>query len=78
MGLFSKIEKNLEVITGLSINNLRDFSPEKLRTYLEKRNNRELAFVSEFPYIGRGNILRDGIASSREINQDVDKILRIK
>jgi hypothetical protein len=78
MSFFSNIERNVSSTIGLSISDIKYFSPEELRTHLEKRNNRKLTFVSEFPFIGRGNVLRNGIAGTREINRDVDKILGMR
>jgi hypothetical protein len=75
MASFSKVEKNVETLTGLSVEEIRRFSPEKLRAWLQQRKGVKLAFVSEFPVIGRGNILRDNIADSDMINRDIDKIL---
>jgi len=74
--LFTVIEKNAEALVGLPVKTIRDYSPSELRTHLEKRNKRKLSFISEFPVIGRGSVLRDSIATSEEINKDIDKILK--
>ena len=68
---FAAIEKNAEKIVGLSADEIRKYSPGELRRYLEKRNKKKLSFTTEFPVIGRGNVLRDSIITSKEI----DKIL---
>jgi hypothetical protein len=73
--LFTALEKNVEKLVGLSADEIRKISPSELRRYLEKRNKKKLSFNTEFPVIGRGNILRDSIATSEEINKDIDKIL---
>jgi len=69
--LVERIEKK----TGLEIEEIRDLSPYELKLYFSKRTNRNLTFSSEFPFIGRGNVLRDGLKTSNEINHDIDKIL---
>ena len=72
---FAMIENNVEKVVGLSAEEIRRYSPGELRCYLEKRNKKKLSFTTEFPVIGRGNILRDSIITSEEINKDIDKIL---
>jgi len=72
---FATIEKNVENLIGLSAETIRKYSPDELRHHLEKKNKRKFSFTTEFPIIGRGNILRDGIKTSEEINKDIDRIL---
>ena len=72
---FVAIEKNIESLTGLSAETIRKYSPGELRLHLEERNKRKLSFTTEFPVIGRGNVLRDNVKTSEEINKDIDKIL---
>ncbi len=73
---FSKVEKNAEKITGLSLAQIKAISPEKFRTYLEQKNNKPISFTSEFPVIGRGNVLRDRLITSKSLNAEIDEILR--
>jgi len=72
---FAVIEKNAEKAVGLTVEEIRRFSPDKLRDYLEKKNKRKFSFTSEFPAIGRGSVLRDNLVTTEEINRDIDKIL---
>jgi hypothetical protein len=72
---FSKIEPGIERLTGLSIAQVRDMGVTELRAYLEKKNGTKQRIVSEYPVIGRGNILRDGLISTEKLNEDVDLIL---
>jgi len=72
---FTAVEKNTEALVGLSAEEIRKLSPGELRRYLEKKNKRKFSFTTEFPVIGRGNILRDSIITSKEIDRDIDKIL---
>jgi len=74
--LFSAIEKNVAALVGLPVETIREYSPRKLRNHLEKKNKRKFSFISEFPVIGRGSVLRDNIVTSEEINKDIDKILK--
>jgi len=72
---FAVVEKNVENLIGLSANTIREYSPSKLRLHLENKNKCKISFTTEFPVIGRGNVLRDGIKTSEEINKDIDRIL---
>jgi hypothetical protein len=72
---FTAVEKNVEKLIGLSAKTIRNYSPSELRTHLESRNKRKFSFTTEFPIIGRGNVLRDSVKTSEEINKDIDKIL---
>ena len=69
--------KNLENLTGLTLAQIRSLSPSELRKHIEKKNGKGLSFVSEFPFIGRGNVLRDGLTTSSKINSEIDSILGI-
>lgn len=71
------VECKISEMTGLSIPEIKIYSPERLRAHLERRAEKKLSFVSEFPSIGRGNILRDNIASTERINKEIDKILGV-
>lgn len=75
MSSFTKIEKHVESLLGLPIEEIRLLGPGELRAHLEKKNNRKLVFTTEFPVIGRGNVLRDGIIGSEAINKDIEQIL---
>lgn len=73
---FSYIEKKVVEITGLTLAQIKDYSPDKFREYLEKKNNKKFSFLSAFPVIGRGNVLRDNLVSSVQINDEIDRILK--
>ena len=73
---FSYIEKKVVENTGLSLAQIKDYSPCKFRDYLEKKNNKKFSFLSAFPVIGRGNVLRDNLISSSQLNSEIDKILK--
>lgn len=72
---FDNIERYIEEDVGLSIAEIRNKSVTELREFFESSRNTKLRITSEFPFIGRGNVLRDGILSSDEINKDIDYIL---
>jgi hypothetical protein len=72
---FCTVEKNAEALVGLSVEEIRKYSPGKLRHYLENKNKQKFTFTTEFPVIGRGNVLGDSIITTEKINRDIDKIL---
>ena len=72
---FQRLLGNIEKKTGLSASELRKKSPEEYREYITQRTRKPFQINSEYPIIGRGGVLRDGLASSREINADIDKIV---
>ena len=74
--LSNEIIKHIEVVTGLTSAQLKDFSPEEFRNFIERKKKKKLSFLSEFPTIGRGNILRNSLLSSQEINSEIDAILK--
>ena len=74
MDSFALVEKNAEKVTGLSVAKLREYSPNQFRQHLESKKGK-VSFRSFFPVIGRGNILRDSLATSTEIDAEIDKIL---
>ena len=73
--LFNAVEKNAETLIGLPSEIIRKYSPDELRAHLENKNKRKFSFTTVFPVIGRGNVLRDSIKTSEEINKDIDRIL---
>ena len=75
MKLSRALENNIAAKAGLTIDQIRKMPIEDLRTHFELRRGGPLKFVSEFPAIGRGNVLRDGLISSEELNAEIDRIL---
>lgn len=72
---FSYVEKNAEKVTGLSLRQIKDFNPSEYRAYLKKKNKKQFSFVSVFPVIGRGNVLKNSLVSSKDLNAEVDRLL---
>lgn len=68
---FRIVQKNI----GLSLSDINRLNPIDINAYIEKRNGKKIKITTEFPFIGRGNILRDGIITHDKINQEIDKIL---
>ena len=76
MSLMDKIYNNLNRKSGLSENQVKNFSPEETRQYFENKTKRSLSIVSEFPVIGRGNVLRDRLVTTASLDKTIDSILK--
>lgn len=77
MSLSKKVLAGIERKTGLTSEQIRNLSPGELRNYLTKKTKKSFRVITEFPKIGRGNVLRDGITSTVDINRSIDKILGV-
>ena len=75
MNWFDLRIKQVEKLTGLSEKQIKSFGPEELREYLENRSGKKIRIVSEFPTIGRGNVLRDNLVTRKCLNEEIDKII---
>ena len=74
---FEEVKQRIAKSYGMTAEELAKKSPEDIREINEKRSGKKIKFVSEFPTIGRGNVLRDCIVTSEEINADIDKALGV-
>ncbi|OFX16915.1 MAG: hypothetical protein A2Z18_01700 [Armatimonadetes bacterium RBG_16_58_9] len=70
-----KLEEDVARSTGRSVAELRTSSLCDLRRQAEVRTGRVTRFVSRFPLIGRGNVNSDRIVESKDIDDEVDRIL---
>ena len=75
MKLPVKILNNIEKKVGLSIENINKLNPIEISKNISNNLKKYLTFISEFPFIGRGNVLRENIQTTENINSDIDKIL---
>lgn len=71
----TEFEKAIEAATGESVESLRDTPIDERRSKIGKKWGR-LHVLTFFPFIGRGNIMRDHIRSREEVDADLDKALR--
>ncbi len=78
MYTFKDVAENISKKVGLPLEKIREMGPEEMRDHLEKKNKKKFKITSSYPAIGRGNVLRDNLTTSEEINKDIDAILKIK
>ena len=69
MSYYDDFIKHLEKISGLTIDQIREMSPNKLRTYFEKKFGAKTKFTAN-PQIE--------LVTSEELDKDVDEILAMK
>jgi len=70
------LERSVERITGTAVAELRRRSPDEHRQAVEKQHGRKMRFVSRFPVIGRGHVLRDRVKTHEEIEAMLNEVLR--
>lgn len=75
MQLTKELEQVIAHKVGLTIEQLRQTNPVDIAQRIEQRTHKKLSFSSQFPFIGRGNVLRDGVITSDQINKEIDRIL---
>ena len=75
MAGFRKMFASIEANTGLSVTRIRSMSPGEIRRHFEKKTGKPMVYVSEYPSIGRGNVLSDRAVTRSQINASIDKIL---
>lgn len=63
-------EDAVERATGLSVDELRAVPVDERREQLERERGAPLRFRSRFPFVGRGNVLRDRAVSHGKVEQD--------
>lgn len=70
------IDRTIAESTGHSVEYLKNTPLDELRKNAEKRRGRPLRFVSVFPWIGRGNVMRDRLVSHEEAVAAYDDAIR--
>lgn len=66
----------IERATGESIESLRAMPIDERRRKIEKKQGSRLVITRNFPFIGRGNVMRDETMSHEEIEKQLDEVLR--
>lgn len=66
----------IEETTGESIETLRRVPLDEQRKKIEKKTGWRLVITNNFPFIGRGNVMRDETVSHPEIEKQLDEVLR--
>ncbi len=65
-------EQTIEKATGQTVEHVRNTPIDELRQAAEAKRGGPLQFVSFFPWIGRGNVMRDRLVSHEEAEAAYD------
>ena len=68
--------EQIELTTGETIDDLRRTPISDRREAIEKKKGSRMVVSRFFPFIGRGNVLRDKTISREEVEQQLDEALR--
>jgi hypothetical protein len=74
--VLTSLEQTVAHMTGVTVTTLRDQTLDERRKMLESQHGQPMKFISKFPFIGRGNVLRNKIVSGAEVNALLDQALR--
>jgi len=74
--VLSRLERTVERTTGSSVSEIRNRTLEAQRAHVERKHKAPMKFVTSFPAIGRGNVMRERTKSRNQINAMVDHALR--
>jgi hypothetical protein len=74
--VLATLRRAVEKSVGKKIEDVRNQTITARRKEVEAHGGRPLAFVSHFPFIGRGNVLRDRTISHERVNSLLDNALR--
>lgn len=72
----SVLERAVERATGENVDVLRARPISDTRRIAEQRRGRPFQIISRFPFIGRGNVMRDRILSHERVEAELDRALR--
>jgi hypothetical protein len=70
------LEKVVERDTGERADDLRSQPLDEFRIKMQRAHKRVLHFVSVFPFLGRGNVLRDKIVDHATVDRMLDAAVR--
>ena len=70
------LERAVERITGKSADDIRNQTLEARRAEIETARGRSMQFVSRFPFVGRGNVMRHNVINHSNVEQSLDQALR--
>ena len=61
------LERAVEALTGKNADALRQQTISERRKELEAAHHQKMQFVSHFPFIGRGNVMRDRVMNHEKV-----------
>jgi len=73
---FMAFEKTIEKILGEPIADIRNRPLDEQRRLIENKHKKPMKFETRFPFIGRGNILRDRTVDNETVEKLLDEALK--
>lgn len=70
------LERAVERITGKRAGDIRSQPLEERRAEIETARGRIMRFVSCFPFVGRGNVMRHNVINHIDVERSLDQALR--
>lgn len=74
--LLKRLEKTVEAVLQEPAATIRSRTLWEQRRIVEKRHKAPLSMASYFPFIGRGNVLRNRLVSHEEVENMLDAALK--
>lgn len=75
-GLSKSLRVQIERATGEKIEDLQRMSIAERRRMVEKQLGHRLTFKREFPFIGRGNVLRKDVLTHSQVEREFLRAIR--
>lgn len=72
----TSLERAIERATGQPIESLRNSTLTEQRRIVEEKTGHRLVFTRNFPFIGRGNVMRDQTVSHEEVEKLLAEAIR--
>lgn len=69
-------ERAIELALGEPVESIRNKTVDEKRCEIEKKKKRHMKFRSYFPFIGRGNVLRDKVVDHEQAEKDFRDALK--
>jgi hypothetical protein len=76
METLMKLEKIVELDTGKKASEIRSVTLGEFRAGLERTRGHALRFITKFPFLGRGNVMRDKTIDHATVDRLLDESLR--
>jgi hypothetical protein len=75
-GTLKMLEEVIEQSTGEKVEEMRRETIADRRARIERTSGKKLRLTRNFPFIGRGNVLRDRVKTAEEIDREFLKSLK--
>ncbi len=74
--LIERVLRAIERATGEKIEDLQSAPIDERRRRVEAKKKSSMIFRSQFPFIGRGSVMRDRVLSHQEVEAEFRKAIK--